>query len=267
MAARAALEVAAVSRDVVLYQHDRSRFFRLVGLFCTGQGLFWAYLAHFAFTALRPAPGPGPDDPLRPRDNKWRFGFTASCLTVGTGGAGPGSERERGGTGDSPGLEPGRGSGDTAGSGEGHRGSGRWNRDRTGLRAADPAPAHGVTPGTQRARAGPGARPAPPQRCPSPPGSLTLAAGCVLPLRSVSRVTLLRGGSAVTIGTPGPLGLGRRSLTVPLRDVSGRAHRLEVRAAVPIKVRGRPFFFLLDKNGSFSDPRLFDITVGALRKF
>ncbi|NXW81208.1 TM223 protein, partial [Hirundo rustica] len=176
------LEVAAVSRDVVLYQHDRSRFFRLVGLFCTGQGLFWAYLAHFAFTALRPAPAPGPrpDDPLRPRDNKWRFGFTASCLTV---------------------------------------------------------------------------------------GSLTLAAGCVLPLRSVSRVTLLRGGSAVTIGTPGPLGLGRRSLTVPLRDVSGRAHRLQVRAAVPIKVRGRPFFFLLDKNGSFSDPRLFDITVGALRKF
>ncbi|XP_016161303.1 PREDICTED: transmembrane protein 223, partial [Ficedula albicollis] len=79
----------------VLFQHDRSRFFRLVGLFCAGQGLFWAYLAHFAFTALRPAPaaGPGPDDPLRPRDNKWRFGFTASCLTVGTGGAGLRSER------------------------------------------------------------------------------------------------------------------------------------------------------------------------------
>ncbi|XP_041325429.1 transmembrane protein 223 isoform X2 [Pyrgilauda ruficollis] len=90
MAARAALDaaVAAASRDVVLYEHDRSRFFRLVGLFCAGQGLLWAYLARFAFTALRPvpAPGAGTDDPLRPRDNKWRFGFTASCLTVGTPG-------------------------------------------------------------------------------------------------------------------------------------------------------------------------------------
>ncbi|NWW59822.1 TM223 protein, partial [Ifrita kowaldi] len=179
------LEAAAVSRDVVLFHHDRSRFFRLVGLFCAGQGFFWAYLAHFAFTTLRPtpapAPGPGPDDPLRPRDNKWRFGFTASCLTV---------------------------------------------------------------------------------------GSLIVAAGCLLPLRSVRRVTLLRGGTEVTISTHGPLGLGRgRTLTVPLRCVSGRAHRAEVAAAIPIKVKGRPFFFLLDKGGTLSDPRLFDVTVGAFRKF
>ncbi|NXD32391.1 TM223 protein, partial [Spelaeornis formosus] len=181
MAARAVLEAAAVSRDVVLFQHDRGRFFRLVGLFCASQGLFWAYLAHFAFTALRPVPGaaPGPDEPLRPRDNKWRYGFTASCLTV---------------------------------------------------------------------------------------GSLVLAAGWLLPQRSVRRLTLLRGGSAVTIATHGPLGLGRRSLTVPLRDVSGSAHRAQVAAAVPIKVRGRPFFFLLDKAGQFHEPRLFDVTVGALRR-
>ncbi|XP_030089801.1 transmembrane protein 223 [Serinus canaria] len=183
MAARAALEVAAAAaaRDVVLYEHDRGRFFRLVGLFCAGQGLFWAYLAHFAFTALRPVPGPaaGADDPLRPRDNKWRFGFTASCLTV---------------------------------------------------------------------------------------GSLTVAAGWLLPLRSVARLTLLRGGSAVAIGTPGPLGIGHRTLTVPLRDVSGAAHRSEAAAAVPIKVRGRPFFFLMDKRGRLREPRLFDVTVGAARK-
>uniref|UniRef100_A0A8C3QIV5 Transmembrane protein 223 n=1 Tax=Cyanoderma ruficeps TaxID=181631 RepID=A0A8C3QIV5_9PASS len=169
---------AAVSRDVVLYQNDRSRFFRLLGLFCTGQGLFWAYLAHFAFTSLRPKPGPGPDDPLRPRDDN---------------GAGLG----------------------------------------TGVGTA---------------------------------GALTVTAGYVLPLRWVSRLTLLRGGAAVTVDTPGPLGWGRRSLTVPLRDVSGRAHRNEVTATVPIKVRGRPFFFLLDKRGQLRHPRLFDVTVGAFRK-
>ncbi|XP_017659302.1 PREDICTED: transmembrane protein 223 [Lepidothrix coronata] len=183
MAARVALE-AAVPRDVVLFSHDRSRFFRLAGLFCASQGLFWAYLAHLAFTVLRPQPGPGPDepqDPLRPRDNKWRFGFTASCLTI---------------------------------------------------------------------------------------GSLTVAAGCLFPLRAVRRVTLLRGGSQVTLQTYGPLGWGRgATLTVPLRDVSARAHRAEAAAAVPVRVRGRPFFFLLDKRGVVGDPRLFDLTVGAYRKF
>ncbi|NWI52575.1 TM223 protein, partial [Calyptomena viridis] len=172
-------------RDLVLFHHDRSRFFRLAGLFCAGQGLFWAYLGHFAFTALRPRPvtdgDPGHDDPLRPRDNKWRFGFTASCLTL---------------------------------------------------------------------------------------GSLIVAAGCLFPLRSVRRVTLLRGGNRVTISTHGPLGLGRgTTLTVPLAHVSARAHRAQVAAAVPIKVKGRPFFFLLDKKGQLSDPRLFDVTVGAFRKF
>ncbi|NXU92733.1 TM223 protein, partial [Xiphorhynchus elegans] len=172
-------------RDVVLFSHDRTRFFRLAGLFCAGQGLFWAYLGHFAFTALRPQPGtgtgPGPDDPLRPRDNKWRFGFTASCLTL---------------------------------------------------------------------------------------GSLIVAAGCLFPLRAVRRVTLLRGGTRVTIRTHGPLGLGPgATLTVPLAHVSARAHRAEAAAAVPIKVKGRPFFFLLDKRGRLGDPRLFDLTVGAQRSF
>ncbi|NXG25828.1 TM223 protein, partial [Grallaria varia] len=175
------LEVPALPRDVLLFSHDRTRFFRLAGLFCAGQGLFWAYLGHVAFTTLRPQPGTGdgPDDPLRPRDNKWRFGFTASCLTV---------------------------------------------------------------------------------------GCLTLAAGWLLPQRSVRSVTLLRGGTRVTIRTHGPLGLGRgATLTVPLAHLSARAHRAEAAAAVPLKVKGRPFFFLLDKRGQLSDPRLFDITVGAQR--
>ncbi|XP_025911781.1 transmembrane protein 223 [Apteryx rowi] len=179
-AAAAALDTA-VPRDVVLFRHERDRFFRLVGLFCAGQGLFWGYLAHFAFTALRPAPAPGAgDDPLRPRDNKWRLGFTASCLTL---------------------------------------------------------------------------------------GSLIVVAGCLFPRRAVRQVTLLQGGRHVAIGTHAPLGLGRGScFTVPLRHVSCSAHRAEARAALPLKVKGRPFYFLLDKQGHVCNPRLFDLTVGAYRK-
>ncbi|XP_027766648.1 transmembrane protein 223-like, partial [Empidonax traillii] len=101
-----------------------------------------------------------------------------------------------------------------------------------------------------------------------PAGSLTVAAGWLCPLRVVRRVTLLRGGSRVTLQTHGPLGLGSgETLTVPLRDVSARAHRAEAAAAVPVRVRGRPFFFLLDKRGLVGDPWLFDLTVGAYRKF
>ncbi|XP_033927701.1 transmembrane protein 223 [Melopsittacus undulatus] len=193
-AAALALEVAAAPpKDVVLFRHDRDRFFRLAGLFCAGQALFWGYLAHFAFTELRPPPGPapdpapgpepdpapGPEDPFRPRDNKWRYGFTAACATL---------------------------------------------------------------------------------------GSLIMAAGCLFPLRAVRKVTLLRGGSEVTISTHGPLGLGQGpTITVPLRHVCCRSHRSEVPAAIPLKVKGRPFFFLMDKEGQVCNPRLFDVTVGAYR--
>ncbi|NXX23929.1 TM223 protein, partial [Podargus strigoides] len=174
----------AVPRDVVLFRHDRDRFYRLVGFFCVGQGVFWTYMAHFAFTALRPPPASsgalGPTDPLRPRDNKWRFGFTASCLTL---------------------------------------------------------------------------------------GALIVAAGCAWPLRSVRRVTLLRGGKEVTLSTHGPLGLRRGvTFTVPLGHLCCRAHREEVAAMLPLKVKGKPFFFLLDRRGQLGNPRLFDLTVGAYRK-
>lgn len=99
-----------------------------------------------------------------------------------------------------------------------------------------------------------------------PTGSLIVAAGVLFPLRAVRRVTLLRGGAEVTISTHAPFGLGSGpTFTVPLRHISCRAHRSEVPAALPLKVKGRPFFFLLDKRGQLCNPRLFDLTVGAYR--
>ncbi|XP_041099271.1 transmembrane protein 223 [Polyodon spathula] len=87
----------AVSKDVVLFEHDRGAFFRLLGFFCAGQFLFWVSLAHFAFTGLKEtvithdaAAAAGKGLPklggvsLNLGSSKWRYGFTVSCLTVGS---------------------------------------------------------------------------------------------------------------------------------------------------------------------------------------
>ncbi|KAM3825014.1 transmembrane protein 223 [Vipera latastei] len=191
-----------VSRDVVLFQHERPRFFRGVGLFCLGQFAFWLYLADLAFTALREAPAAPPGEtraagtpqppPARPwlgklfnltsgnfGSAKWRYGFSASCLAVGT---------------------------------------------------------------------------------------LILTAGFFFARRSVSRVLLLRGSQEVTFTTYYLFGY-TSSFTVPLRHVCCMNHRSEVAAMIPVKIKGKPFYFLLDKQGSITSNPLFDITVGAYREW
>ncbi|XP_056435648.1 transmembrane protein 223 [Gadus chalcogrammus] len=87
-----------ISRDVVLFHHDRTRFVRLLATFCGAQTLFWTYLAHFAYTGLRN------DSSLKEQRkvtttglagfwsfdinlgrSVWRYGFTGGCLAVGAG--------------------------------------------------------------------------------------------------------------------------------------------------------------------------------------
>lgn len=98
-----------VNRDVELFYHERSRFFRYVGLLCISQFAFWLYLADLAFTTLREAPAapekPGSESPERPPQparpwlgnlfnltsgnfgsTKWRYGFSATCVAVGKRG-------------------------------------------------------------------------------------------------------------------------------------------------------------------------------------
>ncbi|XP_038598993.1 transmembrane protein 223-like [Tachyglossus aculeatus] len=95
-------------------------------------------------------------------------------------------------------------------------------------------------------------------------GSLVLTAGLLFSNRSVHSVLLRAGGQRVTVTTHGPFGLGAE-FTVPLRHVSCLAHRGEVPAVLPLKVKGRRFYFLLDKAGRFPNLRLFDVKVGAYR--
>lgn len=188
---------AQPSRDVTLFEHDRTRFFRLLALFCGGQFLFWTYLAHFAFNGLRDtASAKGKAKAATTTSagvagiwsfemnlgtNTWRYGFTAGCLAV---------------------------------------------------------------------------------------GASILGLAVLFCRRSVSQVILHKGGRMVTVSTQSPLGAGRsHRLTVPLAQVACHAHRQESPSFIPLRVKGHKFYFLLDKEGTINNARLFDITVGAYRSF
>ncbi|XP_004449283.2 transmembrane protein 223 [Dasypus novemcinctus] len=176
------LHGTAPPRDVLLFEHERSRFFAILGLFSAGQGVFWASLAVAALS--RPSVPARPATPEAPdrrrvdlRSALWRYGLALGCGAIGT---------------------------------------------------------------------------------------LVLGAGLLFSLRSVRSVILLAGGQQVTLTTHAPFGL-RAHFTVPLHQVSCMAHRSEVPAMLPLKVKGRRFYFLLDKAGHFPNMQLFDNTVGAYR--
>lgn len=77
---------------------------------------------------------------------------------------------------------------------------------------------------------------------------------------------LHKGGGKVTVSTQSPMGPRRaHHLTVPLSQVTCHAHRQESPSFIPLKVKGYKFYFLLDKEGTLNNPKLFDITVGAYR--
>ncbi|XP_034868958.1 transmembrane protein 223 [Mirounga leonina] len=182
LAALRPLHDAAPPRDVLLFQHERGRFFAVLGLFCAGQGVFWASLAVAALArpparALPPDAEPAERGRLDLRSTLWRYGLAVGCGAIGI---------------------------------------------------------------------------------------LVLGAGLLFSLRSVRSVMLQAGGKQVTLTTHAPFGLGAH-FTVPLNQVSCMAHRGEVPAVLPLKIKGRRFYFLLDKAGHFPNTKLFDNTVGAYR--
>lgn len=185
------------SRDVTLFEHDRTRFFRLLAGFCGGQFLFWTYLSHFAYTGLRDT-GAALEKAkskastttglagmwsfeMNLGSSAWRYGFTLGCLAIGAG---------------------------------------------------------------------------------------ILGLGVLFCRRSVNQVILHQGGKMVTVCTQSPMGPGRgRKITVPLSQVACHAHRQESPSFIPLRIKGHKFYYLLDKEGTVNNARLFDITVGAYRSF
>ncbi|XP_065647530.1 transmembrane protein 223 isoform X2 [Hydra vulgaris] len=85
-------------------------------------------------------------------------------------------------------------------------------------------------------------------------------------LRSVSSITLLKGGKDVMIKTFTPFG---KYFTVicELENISAVQHRTAIVSQIPLKIKGRRFHFLMDKSGEFIQPTLYDKTVGIKRTF
>lgn len=89
----------------------------------------------------------------------------------------------------------------------------------------------------------------------------------IYPMRSVSCLTLLRGGKRLGVTTYSYLGR-TRYFAVPLDDVSCKRSRIASPTYVAMKLRGHRMYYLLDsRDGQFHQPELFDYVIGLNRSF
>ncbi|EDW73825.1 uncharacterized protein Dwil_GK19663 [Drosophila willistoni] len=84
-------------------------------------------------------------------------------------------------------------------------------------------------------------------------------------LRSVRFLILRKGGRDVSFVTYGPFNRNR-IMTVPLKCISAEESRQLARVQLPIKVRDKTLYYILDMRGEFRNPQLFDYTAGLKRR-
>ncbi|XP_055379924.1 transmembrane protein 223 [Condylostylus longicornis] len=92
-----------------------------------------------------------------------------------------------------------------------------------------------------------------------------LTAAWLFTLRSVRFLVLKKGGKSISLVTYSPFG-ENRIMTVPLNCVSAETSRESAKVQLPLKIKNRKLFYILDMRGEFTNPRLFDYTVGLKRK-
>ncbi|KAL8590355.1 hypothetical protein ACOMHN_006471 [Nucella lapillus] len=95
-------------------------------------------------------------------------------------------------------------------------------------------------------------------------GYVVLCISVMYPMRAVRQLWLLKGGNLVRLETYSVLAR-QRTITVPVNNVSCLQTRVDSAAQIPMKIKGRWFFFLLDKRGKFHNAHLFDFAVGLNR--
>ncbi|CAH1398290.1 unnamed protein product [Nezara viridula] len=96
-------------------------------------------------------------------------------------------------------------------------------------------------------------------------GYLFLLASWSYTIRSVRYLILRKGGKVVSFVTYGPFGKNS-ILDVPLTKISASESREHSRIQLPIKVKGKFLYYILDMRGEFPNKLLFDATAGLRRK-
>ncbi|XP_030377058.1 transmembrane protein 223 [Scaptodrosophila lebanonensis] len=92
-----------------------------------------------------------------------------------------------------------------------------------------------------------------------------LFAAWMFTLRSVRFLILRKGGQDVSFVTYGPFNRNR-IMTVPLKCISAQESRELARVQLPIKVKNKTLYYVLDMRGEFRNPQLFDYTAGLKRR-
>lgn len=90
--------------------------------------------------------------------------------------------------------------------------------------------------------------------------------GWTFTLKSVRYLVALKDGKTISLVTYTPFGKNR-IINVPLRYVSAQESRQTSKVYLPLKIKGRAFYYILDMKGEFKNTRLFDNTIGLSRKF
>ncbi|CAH0547037.1 unnamed protein product [Brassicogethes aeneus] len=83
-------------------------------------------------------------------------------------------------------------------------------------------------------------------------------------LKSVKYLILRKGGEMVSVVTYSPLGKNR-IFTLRLENISCQEQRIMAKSQLPLKIKGHMFYYILDMNGEFKNPLLFDNTAGLKR--
>jgi TMEM70/TMEM186/TMEM223 protein family len=92
-----------------------------------------------------------------------------------------------------------------------------------------------------------------------------LFVGWTYTLRSVRYVVALKNGKDVSLVTYTPFGRNRM-INVPISCISAQESRQSARVYLPLKVKNKSFFYILDMKGEFKNTKLFDQSIGLKRK-
>jgi len=97
-------------------------------------------------------------------------------------------------------------------------------------------------------------------------GPLIILGVWILTVRTIKYIVLHKGGQLVTIVTYHPTKKFKK-MTVPVAHINCQSGRVDAKSYVMIKIKDMKRQYVIDKTGTFINPELFDVTVGAARDF